>query len=316
MNTSEGKCVSNDAGSGQKLISFTIPCYGGGSTVAAVIGSIGEVMAEREGFDYEIVCVDDSSPDDELQVVKNLGKENSHIRVVAHARNFGKHAALLTAFRYSSGDYVVTVDDDGETPIAHLWELIDALEEGYDVAAAKYSERSVSKLKKLFSAVNENTTRILLGKPKGMKFSSFVARKRFVCDYIARYQGPYPSLASATYAVTHKIKVIEMVSPPRLSGSSGYTFLKGLKSWLAGCTTYSTVPLAIARFVGVFCLALSLISLIVSLVGGSSLVIPLILFLFGLVFLYLDLLGIYVSRTYMVANAMPQQVIRETFYFD
>ena len=300
----------------KRLISFTVPCYRSEHTVEQVVNEIREIVLSRQGFDYEIVCVNDCSPDNVIAVLRKIAEADDKVKVVDMARNSGKHAALLASYAFVTGDYVVAVDDDGESPIEYLWELVDALDDGADVAIARYTERHVSKLKQLESMVNDYIVRILLNKPKGVKFSNFVARKKFVCDYLREYSGPYPTLEGETLAITRNIAMVDMPAGTRISGSSGFTFIRGLKLFINGCTTYSVVPLRLPYYLSVVCLIASVVALIFGIATKGSLLPVLLLLLFSLLFFSVGMLGEYVGRLYMVANRVPQYVIRETINCD
>ena len=113
-------------------VSFVIPCYRSERTLGNVVMEIQETMAGLNGYDYEIILVNDCSPDDTWGVIRRLCEGDSRIRGVNFSRNFGQHAALMAGLRQSVGDYVVCLDDDGQTPADEVGRLLGKLEEGYD----------------------------------------------------------------------------------------------------------------------------------------------------------------------------------------
>ena len=161
------------------MISFVIPCYNSEKTILAVIDEISSVMRMREGaYDYEVVAVNDCSPDKVLEVLRDRAARDPHLRVASLAGNVGKHAAVLAGYSLAAGDYVVSVDDDGQCPIEHLWELIAPLERGHDMAMADYGVKQQTPLKRFGSAMNHQMSHLLLGKPKNVVFSNFIARTK------------------------------------------------------------------------------------------------------------------------------------------
>ncbi len=298
------------------VISFVIPCYRSENTVSSVIADIKRVVAQREEYSYEIICVVDGSPDNVFEVLKSLASRDEHLKVISFAKNAGKHSALLAGFSIVSGNYIVAVDDDGECPISELWSLITPLENGYDIAMARYGHRPVSMIKELEHSVNAFMVRKLIGKPKDIEFSNFSARKRFVCDYLVKYSGPYPYLEGETLAITRNIAMVDLPACKRISGSSGFTFRRGLSLFLNGCTTYSILPLRLPYYLFLICLVFSIGSLFAWFISSSFILLSLMLFIFTLLFLSIGLLGEYVGRLYMVANHLPQYVIRETVNCD
>ena len=115
-----------------KKVSFVIPCYRSESTLPHVIGEIEEKMDAIKRYQYDIFLVNDCSPDGTFQVIRRLCQEHENIRGIDFSRNFGQHAALMAGLRHSDGDYVVCLDDDGQTPANEVDKLLEKLEEGYD----------------------------------------------------------------------------------------------------------------------------------------------------------------------------------------
>ena len=99
-----------------KLVSFVIPCYRSEHTITAVTEEIRSAMAKLAGFDWELVLVNDCSPDGTFAVIRTLAENDARITAVDLAKNFGQHAALMCGMRHTAGDYVVCLDDDGQTP--------------------------------------------------------------------------------------------------------------------------------------------------------------------------------------------------------
>ena len=120
-------------------ISFVIPCYRSEKTLPDVIDEIKTTMAEI-GHEFEIILVNDSSPDNTFEVIKKIAAENSNILGIDLAKNFGQHCALMAGMRHTSGDVVVCLDDDGQTPANEVGKLLGKLEEGYDVCYASYGK--------------------------------------------------------------------------------------------------------------------------------------------------------------------------------
>ncbi len=302
-------------------ISFVIPCYRSENTVSAVIDEIIGKVSEKPEYDYEIIAVNDSSPDNVYDVLVNRANENTKIKVIDLAKNGGKHAALMAAFAYVKGDYVVCVDDDGQCPVDKLWDLIEPLENGYDMSVAKYPKKKQSFGKNFGSKINSLMTRIMLEKPKDFVFSNFVARKKFVCDKIIEYKNPYPYLEGLSLSITRNIAFIEMEERSRLSGTSGYNFKKSLSLWINGFTAFSVKPLRISTFLGMvfatFGFLVGLIVVIKKLINplipmGYSSTMAALLFIGGIIMLMLGMLGEYIGRIYISINNSPQYVIRDT----
>ena len=102
-------------------ISFVIPCYRSEKTIEIVIDEIRQRMSEMRAKgredDYDIVLVNDCSPDNVWSVIKRLSEENDDITGICLAKNFGQHAALMAGYAHATGDYVVSLDDDGQAHV-------------------------------------------------------------------------------------------------------------------------------------------------------------------------------------------------------
>lgn len=303
------------------LLSFTIPCYRSENTVTSVVDEIIAKVQEMGGYDYEIIAVNDCSPDDTWQVLEKLAAENPKIKCVNLAKNVGKHAALMAAFSLVQGDIVIGVDDDGQCPLHELPKLLEPLNQGYDMSMAAYPKKKQSLFKNFGSRVNDWMVRFLIGKPKGLVFSNFIARKRFVCEEIIKYKNPYPYLEGLTLRATHNIALVPMEERERQAGTSGYTLKKSLALWVNGCTAFSVKPLRLAAVLGVVFAAIGFLAGFAVIVqklinpaiqAGYTSIMALLLFVSGIMMLLLGIIGEYIGRIYICINDSPQYVIRET----
>lgn len=307
-----------------KKISIVIPCYRSESSLPAVVAEIKDTMAAR-AQDYEIVLVDDCSSDGTFQVIRRLVDADSHIKGITLMRNFGQHAALMAGFHHISGDVVVCMDDDGQTPAEDIFKLADKLSEDVDVVYARYENKKHSFFRNFGSFVNDRMTCWLLGKPSHLFLSSYFATKRLVIEEIKRYSNPYPYLGGLVLRTTRKIINVDVHHRQRQSGSSNYTARKLLSLWMNGFTSFSIKPLRVATFIGCLCAVIGFIyglSIIISrLVNpnmqmGYSSLMSAVLFVGGLIMLMMGMVGEYIGRIFISLNAMPQFVVREVVSHD
>ena len=228
----------------KEKISFVIPCYCSEKTLPSVVNEIDDTMNQgelQEKYRYEIILVNDASPDQTLSVIESLVKQKENVTGVHFSRNFGQHAALMAGFRYiaEDSDLVVCLDDDGQTPAAEVGKLLHKLEEGYDAVYAGYAHKRQSFFRNFGSAVNEKMTRIMLGKPKELQISSYFAVKRFLVDEMVRYEAAYPYVIGLLLRSTKNIANVPVNHRAREVGSSGYTMKKLLSLWFNGFTNFS-----------------------------------------------------------------------------
>ncbi len=304
----------------RQLVSFVIPCYRSAQTIGKVVEEIGEAMAAQGKYRYEIILVNDASPDDTFEKIRELCGRQKNICGVNLARKFGQHAALMAGFRYVCGDIVVCLDDDGQTPAGEVGKLLSGIEAGSDVVYAKYTHKQHSLFRNFGSRVNEKMTRVMLGKPKELYISSYFAAKRFVVEEMLRYDNPYPYVIGLVLRTTKKISNVEVTHREREIGSSGYTLGKLLGLWFNGFTAFSVKPLRVATVIGVisacggfaygiYTVAKKFLNPAVP-VGFSALMAAVVFFC-GLILLMLGIIGEYIGRIYISMNNSPQYVIRE-----
>ncbi len=306
-----------------ETISFVIPCYRSESTIEKVAAEIRETIAQKSEFDYEIICVNDCSPDNVYDVLVKMAQEDKKVKVVNLAKNMGKHCAVMAGYSVVEGDYVVNLDDDCQSPVYELWNLMDPLLNGeYDVATAVYNEKKESKGKRLGSDLNLWVSEIMLDKPKGLRFENFSVMKRFVCDEMIKYKNPYPYMEGLILQVTKKITGVRMDQRERGDDNgSGFTLAKSIMLFTNGLTSFSVKPLRLATIVGtIFALAGFVFGLVViihkiidpAVPMGYSSTMAVILFSNGLIMFLLGLIGEYVGRIFICINNSPQYVIRNT----
>lgn len=235
------------------LVSFVIPCYRSAHTLPGVIDEIKGTMKKLNAYDYEVVLINDCSPDDTFEIIKGLCKENDNITGINLAKNFGQHSALMAGFHYVKGDIVICLDDDGQTPADEAGKLIERIEQGADVVYAKYNHKHHSGFRNWGSHVNELMTRVMLGKPKELYISSYFAARKFIVEEMKRYTYAYPYVIGLVLRSTKNIVNAEVEHRDRIEGTSGYTIGKLFTLWFNGFTAFSVKPLRIATVTGAVC---------------------------------------------------------------
>lgn len=308
--------------------SFVIPCYNSSKTIGGVVNEITEIINDFHNTDYEIILVNDCSPDNTFQVIKELAEQDSHIIAIDLAKNVGQAGATMCGFNHVSGDYIICSDDDGQTPLCELQRLKDELESGnYDVVCAKYVNRDQNSiLRNVGTKINDFMSRIILNQSKDLCISVFFIAKKFIIDEITRYKNPYPYITGLLLRTTKNIGNVEMEQRDRETGRSGYTFGKLMSLWINGFTAFSVKPLRLAMFLGflvsiigfIFGICIIVNKIIdpsVVLAGYSSMM-TVLLFIGGVIMILLGMIGEYIGRIYISINMAPQYTVKEKFHLD
>ena len=304
----------------KETVSFVIPCYRSEQTVGNVVEEIRTTMEGLSDYNYEVILVNDSSPDATMDTIRTLCNTYPFVTGIDLAKNFGQHAALMAGMRQSKGDIVVCLDDDGQTPADEVGKLLQKLKEGYDVCYASYGKKQHSGFRNFGSKVNELMTRMMLGKPKELYISSYFAVKRFVVNDMLRYEQPYSYVIGLVLRSTKNITNVEVNHRAREVGRSGYTLSKLFSLWFNGFTAFSIKPLRIATFIGCVCACGGFLYRIYTIVkklilvdvqAGFSALMSVLVFIGGMIMLMLGMIGEYVGRMYLCMNNSPQYVIRE-----
>lgn len=307
----------------KKLVSFVIPCYRSEKTLEAVINEIEETMNGSNDYDYEILLVNDGSPDNTWDVIRKIAAERDKDKVIGinFAKNFGQHAALMAGLGRSKGDYVVCLDDDGQTPANEVFKLLDALENGADAVYARYGHKQHSLFRNFGTAMNEWMASVMLGKPKELFVSSYFAVRRFVVNEMVKYESSYPYVIGLVLRTTKRIVNVDVNHRKREVGASGYTFSKLMALWINGFTAFSIKPLRIATLSGTIFAFLGFLYGIFTVIKkfvnpnvpvGFSALMSAMIFIGGMLMLMMGMVGEYLGRVYISQNRNPQYVIRET----
>lgn len=306
----------------KRKLSFVIPVYNSEKTVQKVVSEIIDTVSTfYSNDDYEILLVNDGSKDDSWNVLKTIKETTENTTIINLSKNFGQANATLAGLNNVSGDIVIGLDDDMQTPPSEFPKLLSCLiENDCDIVYARYADKKHSSLQNFGSNLNNKMSTALAGKPKGIRSSSFYCVKRYIVDEIVKYDYPYPYLPGLVFRVTNNVGNCFVEHKAREEGHSNYTFTKLLRLWLNGFTGFSIVPLRISVVFGiVFSVAAFIVAILLiinkllnpSIALGWTSTIVLILLVGGIQLLCIGLLGEYVGRSYININKAPQFIIKE-----
>lgn len=300
-------------------VSIVVPVYRSEAILPHLAQKVREVMA-GSGWSYELILVNDVSPDASWEVIKRLAGEDPSVRGICLSKNVGQHNATMAGLGRVRGEVVVVMDDDLQHPPEAVLRLVASIRSGFDVCYTRYVNRQHALWKKLGSWFNDRVATMLLNKPRGLYLSSFKAMHRRVADEVVKYDGPYAYVDGLILDVTRRIDVLTIDHQARFAGEGNYNLRRSLSLWLKMATSFSVVPLRVATVLGLSITALSAVAGVVVIVrklfhpelaSGWASVIVTLLFVGGIQTFCLGLLGEYLGRAYLKINKKPQFVVRE-----
>jgi dolichol-phosphate mannosyltransferase/undecaprenyl-phosphate 4-deoxy-4-formamido-L-arabinose transferase len=210
--------------------SVVIPVYNSSVSLRNLAARL-ETMFAAQKNSYELILVDDASPNSQTwPTIEALCAANLHIRALQHAENYGQHHAFRTGMRQARGQYVITMDDDGEHRPEDIPLLMAARE--HDIVMARtdrrkrWFERTCSRIKMLI----EN---FLFGKKIHVYVTSFCVFSQSINQAMLQLEAPYPVLSAMQLYVTRDIVNVPTPAGERLDAVSNYTFWKKVKLFAA-----------------------------------------------------------------------------------
>ena len=300
-------------------VSVVIPVYRGEQTLPALLERLHPVLARR-GVPFEIILVNDGSPDGSWDVIEKLAAHWPEVIGVALSRNYGQHNALLCGIRRVRHEVVVTMDDDLQHPPEETPRLLDRLTDDVDVVYGTPLEERHGWWRDGASVLVKWALRYVLGAKTARHVSAFRVFRTRLRDGFRAYSGPFVSLDVLLSWGTTRYAAVAVRHEPRRLGRSGYNFRKLATHALNLLTGYSVAPLTLASLIGlgaaVFGLSALAFALVRALIEGT--VVPGFLFLTSIITVFsgtqllaLGIVGEYLGRMYLRTMERPTYVVHQ-----
>ncbi|WP_026520093.1 glycosyltransferase family 2 protein [Butyrivibrio sp. FCS006] len=309
-----------------KLLSAIVPCFNEQENIFDFYDEFmkNEAFFKSHDVDFELIFVDDGSKDETVSRVKELNEKDKRVHLVSFSRNFGKESAMYAGLNASKGDYVVIMDCDLQDPPALLPEMLKAItEEGYDsVATRRVNRKGEPPIRSFFARqfykiINKMTKAEIVDGARDYRLMT----RDFVNAILS--MGEYNRFSKGIFGwVGFKNKWLEFENIERKKGETKWSFWKLFAYALDGIMAFSTAPLAMASFLGVFfCIVAFLFIIIVMVrqwtvgdpnntVGWASMV-CIILFVSGVQLFCVGIVGQYLSKTYLEVKNRPLYIVKE-----
>ena len=229
--------------------SVVIPCFRSEKSIPELLNRIVRYF-EKTGESFEVICVNDSSPDNVGRVILDFHRKDPRIKLINLFRNYGQHHALLVGFQYSRGDYVVTIDDDLQHAPEDISLLVDSLGKR-DVLMGAPRGKKHALYRNAGSWLMRMITRAVFHPPPGYASSAFRIIRRPVIDQIVHSHSAYPFIPGMLLRTTRNVGSIEVEHHERKSGRSGYSLSKSLALASNLIINYTNIPLHVLTSLGV-----------------------------------------------------------------
>ncbi|MCL1951267.1 MAG: glycosyltransferase family 2 protein [Oscillospiraceae bacterium] len=303
-------------------LSLVLPCFNEASNVEAMHDAVVSAF-DGCGFAYEMVFVDDGSSDGTFARLKALReKSKQSVTVVRFSRNFGKESAIYAGLQHARGDYVTLIDADLQQPPALALEMARFLDENedFDCVAAFQEQRNEGKA----VAFMKNCFYRLMNRITEIEFvqgaSDFRTMRRPMVEAILSL-GEHNRFSKGIFSwVGFRTHYIPYKAAQRHTGTTKFGTRKLFRLAFDGIVSFTTMPLRLAAFAGVFSALAALVYMLVVIVQklafgidvpGYATLVVLILFLGGLQLLGLGVLGEYLAKTYVESKRRPIYLARE-----
>ncbi len=300
-------------------VSAVIPVYGSGMILPSLIGRLGPALASVADR-YEVVLVNDGSPDDSWKAIEGLSRSFPWVRGIDLMRNYGQHNALLCGIRAARYDTIVTLDDDLQHPPEEIPKLLAKLDEGFEVVYGFPEREQHGLLRDIASGMVKLALQKSMGAETARHVSALRAFRTRTREAFAGYHSPFVSIDVVLTWATTRFAAIPVRHDPRRAGASRYTFRMLFRHAMNLMTGFSILPLQIANVLGFLCTGFGA-CILVYVVGryllrgtsvpGFPFLASIIAIFSGTQLLALGIMGEYLARMHFRLMERPTYTIRE-----
>ncbi|MDE5681794.1 MAG: glycosyltransferase family 2 protein [Mailhella sp.] len=309
----------------EALISIISPMYNEEATIDFFFAEMRKFLAECP-YQYEIVCVNDGSKDNTLNILKKYAEEDDRIKVVSFSRNFGKERALYAGLKYSSGDAVIPIDVDLQNPPMTIKTFLAKWEEGYDIVyGVRENRENEGRLRRFLSKKFYEFYNLISEQKAPYNAADFRLMDRKVVDAVLRIREKHLFMKGIFNWVGYKSCPVLYNHADRAAGNSKFNFWKLWNLALDGITGSSTLPLRVWTYLGG---GIAFISFVIALffliktilwgdpVQGFPTLVILILFFGGIQLIALGIMGEYIGRIMIEVKNRPLYIVDELINID
>ncbi len=312
--------------SAMKLLSFVIPAYNEARNLPVLIGRIRAIDWAAQGFDYEIIVVDDHSRDDTPTILEQLRLEDHRLKWLRFSRNFGSHQALAAGIEHAGGDVVSLLAADLQDPPETVPTLLEKWREGGRIVwAARDKVENASFSNRLFARLYYHLMRWLALPEMPKDGADFLIMDRSVADALSGIRERNTSILALIQWLGFKQEFVPYTKQSRASGRSKWTLSKKIKLVIDSIVGFSYAPIRLMSGTGIviallgflYAVALFIKNFIYKApVEGWTSLICVVLVTSGIQLLTLGVLGEYIWRNFDETRRRPRYIVESRVGLD
>ena len=298
--------------------SIIIPLLNESENIDFSYNKICEVMAKTDK-NYEILYVDDGSTDTSLELLRQLSKKDSKVKVVSLSRNFGQYPAIVAGLENCKGRCAIHLDIDMQESPEAILEMLDKWDNGYDIVTVKRKKRKESIFKRITAWFYYKTINLIAKQKVFDNQAEYRLYDRKVIDTLLKIEDKNIYLKEQTKWVGYRQTTIEVDRIKRQKGKTKYNFKKLLSISSQGIVSTTSRPLYWAFGLSFATHLLSFVAIIV--LGLLSILkinydivlwlIPVMLTTSATIMFVLGIIGMYLAYTYLEVKGRPKYIVRE-----
>ncbi|MBX7254753.1 MAG: glycosyltransferase family 2 protein [Candidatus Hydrogenedentes bacterium] len=302
-------------------ISIVVPALNESPNLVPLYERLTDVLAGVD-CEWELIVVDDGSTDNSAEVLNELHSRDARVRALVFTRNFGQDAAITAGLQAATGDAVIVMDADGQDPPEVIPAMLARWREGYKIVAGRRIRRiEHAASKRAFAFVFYRVMRAATGWDYPLDTGEFRVLDRAVVDVLNACPQRNRLMRTLSSWTGYAHSVVDYTQERRMHGKTKYSFLRSLRLAVTGLTAFSTLPLRIALWLGVFIISMSMVAALglllrsnpASLLEWGMLG---LLLVSGVQCLLIGIIGEYVGRAMIELQQRPLFVISKAIGLD
>lgn len=309
----------------KKLVSIVIPCLNEEANIPLIYPKLKEIIKSLNKYNFEIIFIDNSSTDNSIKILKKLAEKDKSLKIIINNKNFGPSKSPIHGLLQSNGEAGILICCDMQEPPELIFKLIESWEHGWSAAVLIKNKSDISFIKHFIKKIYYRTLNLISDDDLILDTTGNGIFDRKILNIIKKINDPDPYFRGLICELGFPVKKIYYHEQKRVAGKTNQTFFSIYQQGINGLTGHSIFPLRIIGIIGFFVALLSFIFglfyLFLKLFNWHAFdigIAPLIiapLFLFGILFIFLGIIGEYIGVILKYVKRRPSVVEKERINF-